>query len=189
MLPGGEAAPEVERRQSENPLVHAVVLPLAGYPKVCARRAVGLKTVLFQHPLRCGVVHQGGCFEPVQANIARLETIGSPKIVVHPFAVGEQEETRTFYSDYVGSGIASLYQRDTPDAPAMQETNRVRVRPLDAVIKPEPATFKTAPSKMISAGLSATPVAATWPRLVNVGPRKLRRRPTSTTTTAVVTSR
>ena len=84
---------------------------------------------------RCGDrIAQVHCFEPVEANIERIRAIGDPKVVVHPFAVGEQEETREFYSDFVGSGIASLYLRDTPDAPAMRIRQTVQVRPLDAVI-------------------------------------------------------
>lgn len=43
----------------EDPLVYPVVLPLAGYPQVGAGGAVRLETVLFQHPLGRGVVHQG----------------------------------------------------------------------------------------------------------------------------------
>jgi hypothetical protein len=48
----------------------------------------------------------------------RRTSLRSPhrRVTVHPFAVGAQEEVRDPYSNFEGSGLTSLYERDTPDA-------------------------------------------------------------------------
>ena len=84
---------------------------------------------------RCGArVAEVHCFEPVATNIAQIAAIGDARVTVHPFAVGAYEEVRDLYSNFEGSGLASLYERDTPDAPVMTIREQVRVRPLDEVV-------------------------------------------------------
>lgn len=52
---GGCCCRREDAASSEHPLIHAVILPLAGYPEISAGCAVGLEAILFEDPLR-GVV-------------------------------------------------------------------------------------------------------------------------------------
>ena len=50
-------------------------------------------------------------FEPVLANCETLKQINDPRVIVNCFGLGDKEEQRQLYSDAIGSGLGSLYDR------------------------------------------------------------------------------
>jgi FkbM family methyltransferase len=79
-------------------------------------------------------IEQVHCFEPAPINIKKLESLNHSRITIHPFAVGCEEGRRDFFSDFPGSGIASFFNRNSPNSPKAVHVDRVKVRTLDNVI-------------------------------------------------------